>query len=281
MLDLNPGVQLEEPEVAAVEYELGGPRALVPDRAREGDRRVAHLRAQLGVERGRRRLLENLLVAALNRAVALAERRDAAVLVGEELDLDMARPLEIALAEDRVVAKRGCRLAPRGRKRLVQLLGRTDDAHAAPAASRGSLDEERESDLLGSPARQDGDTGLARRLLCRQLVAARPQRRRGWADPGQPRLEHGLGELRALGEKAVTGMDGVGAGLPRGTDVFGRVEVGGDLDERVRGLRVERAAVVRSGHGDGLDALDAAGAEDAERDLPTVGDEQPAHGAGV
>src|SRR5436190_18128908 len=141
MLDLNPGVQLEEPEVAAVEHELSGPRALVPDRAREGDRRVAHLRAQLGLERGGRCLLEHLLVAALDRAVALAERRDVAVPVGEELDLDVARPLEIALAEDRVVAEGG-RLAPRRRERLLQLLGHAHDAHAAPAAARGGLDEE-------------------------------------------------------------------------------------------------------------------------------------------
>src|SRR3954471_17231056 len=98
MLDLDPRVQLEEPEVAAVEDELGRAGALVADRAREGDRGVAHPRPQLGVERRRRRLFEHLLVAALDRAVALAERGDVAVLVGEELDLDVARPLEIALA---------------------------------------------------------------------------------------------------------------------------------------------------------------------------------------
>ena len=174
MLDLDPRVELEEPEVAAVEDELGGAGALVADRARERDRGVAHPRPQLGVERGRRRLLEHLLVAALDRAVALAERRDVAVLVGEELDLDVARPLEVALAEDRVVAERGRRLAPRGRERLVELLRRAHDAHPAPAAARGRLDEQREADLLRRPARQDGDAGRARRLLRGELVAARP-----------------------------------------------------------------------------------------------------------
>src|SRR5207249_1345097 len=96
MLDLDPCVELEEPEVAAVEDELGGAGALVADRAREGDRGIAHPGPQLGIECGRRRLLEHLLVAALDRAVALAERRDVAVPVGEKLDLDVARPLEIA-----------------------------------------------------------------------------------------------------------------------------------------------------------------------------------------
>src|SRR5262249_36776774 len=120
MLDLDPRVELEEPEVASVEDELRGSRTLVADLAREDERRAAHPRPQLAVERGR--LLEHFLVAALDRAVALAKRRDVAVPVSEKLDLDMARTLEVALAEDRVVAERRCRLAPRGGERLLQLL---------------------------------------------------------------------------------------------------------------------------------------------------------------
>ena len=42
MLDLDARVQLEEEEVAAVEHELRGARALVADCARERDRRIAH-----------------------------------------------------------------------------------------------------------------------------------------------------------------------------------------------------------------------------------------------
>src|SRR5205823_9998306 len=145
-------VELEEPEVAALEHELDGACALVADRTREGDGRVAHPRAQLRVERGRRRLLEHLLVAALDRAVPLAERRDVAVPVGEELDLDVARPLEVALAEDGVVSERGGRLAPRGGDRLVELLRRAHDAHAAAASARCRLDEQRKADLLRRPA---------------------------------------------------------------------------------------------------------------------------------
>ena len=153
VLDLDPGVELEEPEVAAVEHELGGARALVADRPREGDRRVAHPRPQLGVERGRRRLLEHLLVATLDRAVPLAEGRHVAVLIGEELDLDVSRPFEEALEEDGVVAERGCRLAPRRSLRLGELFRRTHDAHPAPAAAGGRLDDKREADLLRGPAR--------------------------------------------------------------------------------------------------------------------------------
>src|SRR5262249_14588658 len=144
MLDLDPRVQLEEPEVAAVENELSGSGALVADRPPEVDRRVAHLCAQLRVERGRGRLLEHLLMAALDRAVTLAESRDVAVPVGQELDLDMERVLEVALAEDGVVAERCGRLATRRRERLVELLRCADDAHPAAASTGRGLDEERE-----------------------------------------------------------------------------------------------------------------------------------------
>ena len=54
---------------------------------------------------GRRRLLDDLLVAALDRAFALAQVDDVAVLVAEHLDLDVARVLDELLDEDAVVAE--------------------------------------------------------------------------------------------------------------------------------------------------------------------------------
>ena len=73
---------------AALEHELR--RARPGSRSRgEADRGVEHPRAQLGVERDRRRLLEHLLVPTLHRAIALPEREDGAVCVGEQLDLDV------------------------------------------------------------------------------------------------------------------------------------------------------------------------------------------------
>ena len=121
MLDLDPPVQLEEVEVAPVEHELDRARAAVADRPAERDRGLAHPRAQVGIEGGGGGLLEHLLMAALDRALALAEREHRAVLVGEELNLDMARPLDVALAEDGVVAEGRLRLALGRGERLVQL----------------------------------------------------------------------------------------------------------------------------------------------------------------
>ena len=52
VLDLDTAVQLEEPELATGEHELGRSCAPVADRAREAHRRLAHRGAQLRIERG-------------------------------------------------------------------------------------------------------------------------------------------------------------------------------------------------------------------------------------
>ena len=121
MLDLDAAVQLEEVEVAAVQHELDGAGAPVADRAAEGDRGLAHPRPQLAVEGGGGRLLEHLLVAALDRALALAEGDDLAVRVREQLDLDVARSLDEALVVDGVVAECRLRLASGRVRRLLEL----------------------------------------------------------------------------------------------------------------------------------------------------------------
>ena len=58
---------------------------------------------------GRGRFLEHLLVATLQRAVALAEVDRAAFAVAEHLELDVARVGEIFLHVDGVVAERRAR----------------------------------------------------------------------------------------------------------------------------------------------------------------------------
>ena len=106
-----------------------------------------------GVDDRRRRLLDDLLVAALQRALALAEVDDRAVRVGEHLHLDVPRALEVALDEHAVVAERGLRLAPRGVERVgsSSRVG-AHDAHALAAAARDRLDDDREA-VLGANAR--------------------------------------------------------------------------------------------------------------------------------
>jgi hypothetical protein len=97
VLDLEAGVHLEEEELAVLVQELDG--AGVHVAAGEGDlhRRLAHRLADLGRERRGRALLEQLLVAALGRAVPLADPHGVAVGVGHDLHLDVAGPGQVAL----------------------------------------------------------------------------------------------------------------------------------------------------------------------------------------
>ena len=151
MLDLQPGVHLEERRGAgvAVDQELHGARAAVADGRREPPGGRVQLGAHGVGQVGGGRLLEQLLVAALHGAVAVAEDGDGAVVVGEDLHLDVARAGDVTLEEHLAPPERGGRLAPRGGEGAGQLVGARDDPHpAAPAAVRG-LDQQREADPRG------------------------------------------------------------------------------------------------------------------------------------
>ena len=117
MLDLEPRVHFDEPErvgaqpFGAVGNEFDRAGADITDGARRLDCGCAHLRAQLRRHAGRRRFLDHLLVAPLQRAVALAEMNDIAVAVGEHLDFDMARRGNVFLEQDTARTERRFRLA--------------------------------------------------------------------------------------------------------------------------------------------------------------------------
>ena len=90
-------------------------------------------------------------MAALDRAVALAEVHDVAVRVGEHLDLDVARLLDVALQVDGGVAERGLGLVLRlahGGGKGIRI---AHDADALAAAAAGRLDHERQADLTRHP----------------------------------------------------------------------------------------------------------------------------------
>src|SRR6185369_7305980 len=70
----------------------------------------------------RRRLLDDLLIAALHRAVALAERQHAAAPVAEDLHLDVARRLDPTLDEQARLLEVAAAEALDGRERGGQLL---------------------------------------------------------------------------------------------------------------------------------------------------------------
>src|SRR6476619_7654780 len=106
MLDLEARVHLQEIEVAVlVDDELDGTGRIVTHGLGERHGLGSHGGTGLVVNKRARRLLHDLLIAALNGTFALAEMDNAAVLVAEHLDLDVARLLNIFLDEHTVVAE--------------------------------------------------------------------------------------------------------------------------------------------------------------------------------
>ena len=120
VLDLDARVHLEEEEVAlVVEQELERAGVGVLDRARGVDDRAAELAPHLLGHGDRRPFFEQLLMAPLDRALALAEVDDGAVVIAEDLELDVARVLDVLLEVDVADAERRFGLALRGLQRLA------------------------------------------------------------------------------------------------------------------------------------------------------------------
>src|SRR5207248_621553 len=127
------------------------PRAAVADRAGGFDGDLADPLAKLAVDRGRGRLLDELLVPTLDGAVPLAEVDHVAVGIGEHLDLDVARVFEIPLDVDRRVREVGLALAARRLEGTLRLARLAHDAEALATSTRGGLDRERPAELVTKP----------------------------------------------------------------------------------------------------------------------------------
>ncbi len=143
VLDLQPGVHLEEVELAVLVEELDCAGVVVADRPGDGDRRFAHRSARLVGEKGSGALLDELLMAALCRAVALAEPHHVPVGVADDLHLDVTRPRQVALDVDLGAAEVRLGFALCRVDRGLDVVGTGHDLHAAAAAAVGSLHRNR------------------------------------------------------------------------------------------------------------------------------------------
>ena len=148
VLDLETRVHLEEPEVAVLVEHLDGAGVQVAAAERDLDRGLAHRGAGGVVEPGGGRLLDELLVAALGRAVALAEPDRVAVRVAEHLHLDVAGPREVPLEVRLGTPEVRRRLACRGLERGRGAVGVADDLQALAATAVRRLDRDRPAVLL-------------------------------------------------------------------------------------------------------------------------------------
>jgi hypothetical protein len=136
MFDLNAGVYFHEEEVVVfVEQELDGADIPVVYGFDGFDGDATDGPAEFLVDGRRRRLFEQLLVPALDRAVSLPKMHDMSTVVGDNLHFDMAGFEKISFEIDRVVAERGLRLRLRRLKCASEILGLVHDPHAASAST--------------------------------------------------------------------------------------------------------------------------------------------------
>ena len=105
VFDLQARIHLDEKELAVLREEFEGAHTLVAELAQCLDGERAEPVAFFLVECRRRRLLEDFLMRALQRAIAFAEMNHPAPAVTEDLDLDMTRPLEVTFEVDLATAE--------------------------------------------------------------------------------------------------------------------------------------------------------------------------------
>ena len=150
MLDLQARIHFQEVELAVRrEQELDRPGSDVADRLAGADGRVGQPGAQSPIHRGRRRFLDDLLMAALDRAFALVQRDDVPC-ASPKICTSTCRAGVISRSrntEPSPNADAASRRAESTAPRAPPAIG--DRAHAAAAAAERSLDQQGKSDAIG------------------------------------------------------------------------------------------------------------------------------------
>ncbi len=216
-----------------------------------------------------------------------------AVLVAQELDLYVARPLDVTLDENVLTAKGHERLPPSVVERAWKVIRMTHHAHSPSAAALGGLENDGIPHLPCVPLPVDHvddrilatsehrNAGIGGNLPGLGLVAQALEHLHLGTDEDDPRALTGTGEFRIFGQESVPGVDRVHLIFLGQRDDPLDVEVGPDrllrLADQIRfiGLEaVKRISVLVRVDRDRPNAQLMGRAEDANRDLATIGDEE-------
>ncbi|MGY3233966.1 hypothetical protein ACVMAJ_000856 [Bradyrhizobium sp. USDA 4448] len=292
MLDLEARVHLQEVEALVLASdELDGAGGIVVHGLGQRDGLLTHLAAGGFIEQRRWRLFDDLLIAALDRAFALAEIDHVAMLVAEHLNLDMAGIDDEFFDEDAVVAERGLGFGLGEIEAFGDLGFGMRNAHALAATAGRGLDHHGIADLVGDPHRvlvvlddaeiagHGRDLGFGRRLLGFDLVAHRGDRAGVGTDEDDAGCFQRPRKRLALGQEAVAGMDRLGAGFSTCFDdlLDHQIALGrsrrADQDGLVGHLDMESVAVGLGIHGNRLNSHLAGGLDDPAGDFAAVGDQ--------
>jgi hypothetical protein len=292
VLHLEPRIDLQEEEGAGpVEQELCGAGSDVARRPTESQRGVAEAGAKRFIDRRRRRLLDDLLVPPLERAIALAEVHAVPLSVEEHLDLDVAWPFQVALEDEPCVAERDGRLSACLSYRLEEGIRCPHRVHPFPATAGARLDQDRVADALrlGTQravalvipvvSRKDGDPERRGEPAAGRLVAERAHRLGRRTEPPQVGRHHALREPGLLRQEPVPGMDRIGTRPSRCLEHCVGIQIGRPERHDLVGLACPPCSCVIAGHErQAGDAEIAAGPGDAHDQLAAVGDEESLDG---
>ncbi|MPM65991.1 hypothetical protein SDC9_112895 [bioreactor metagenome] len=236
VLDLQARVHFKEGDRAGLAQQVfHRARAHITRPGADVARGLVDAFALLVAQEGRGRFFHQLLIAALQRAVARAQHHHVAVRVGNHLSLDVARLVEELFDEAFAAAKGGDGFA-RGRgEELFHLVHAPCDLHAAPAAAERGLDDDGQAVLLGKGqhvrrvlhrvlgACDQRRAHIQRHFACADLVAQQCDGFGLGADPDQARVEHGPCKGFAFRQKAVAGVHSVGTAFLGDVDDFGDI----------------------------------------------------------
>ena len=266
VLYLQAGVDLEEGEhiLLGLEEVLDGRGAAVAGGADQVGGDGTQVVGLLLAHHRRGGFLDDLLVLALDRAVAHAGRPHVAVRVRDDLDLDVAGLGDKTLEEDDGVTERALGFTLGALERELEFVLGEDLADAATAAAAAGLDDERVADGLGVPARVgagvdgaarprgDGDADLLGEQLGLDLVTEQSHGVRGGADERDAELSAQFREARVLGDEAPADPHRVGLGRDERTLEHAVVQVcrpGGGLVQHdgLVGLSHEQCATLGFG----------------------------------
>src|SRR5262249_7103379 len=143
------------------------------------------------------------------------------VLVGEDLDLNVTRLLDVFFEVDTAILERLLRFLTGGVEPGLKAQIVVGDAHTASAAAGRRLDEYRIAHFAGQRQRLLGafeqaraaghnrDAGLLRHLARLVLVAQALHGLRRRADEGDTAFAADIGEVGVLGQEPITGVDGL------------------------------------------------------------------------
>jgi hypothetical protein len=175
-------------------------------------------------------------------------------------------------------------------ERAFELVGLANRAHALAASARDCLEQHRITRFVSGRARlvelrgalgsrHDRDSSGNHLLLRCRLVAHARHRLGRRPDEDELVVETGCGECGVLREEAVAGVDRLAARRRRGSDHRRDAEIalvrrsGPNADGAVGEPRMQRALVRGRVDRHGFDAELVQGANHADRDLASIGDQ--------